>query len=260
MKITRKDFLRLSGLSVLAAGAVRTFEAAKAAGQSAIRPLRGSGGAPRKQLAMAIDLRKCRQRPGCDLCMKACRDAHNVPVIADPRHEVKWIWNAPFAEVFPLEQSAYTERNYTGSPLPVLCNHCDEPACVRVCPTGATWKRSEDGIVMMDWHRCIGCKYCMVACPYEARSFNFVDPRPYIEHINSDFPTRSMGVVEKCNFCAERLAAGKQPACVEACPANAIAFGDSSDPNSPVCLALSASFSLRRKPELGTGPNVHSIV
>lgn len=259
MKITRKDFLRLSGLSVLAAGAMRTIDAARAAGQTAMRPLRGSS-APRKQYAMAIDLRKCRQRPGCDLCMKACRTAHNVPVIPDPRHEVKWIWNEPYASVFPVQQSEYTRRNYTGSPLPVLCNHCDEPPCVRVCPTGATWKRKEDGIVMMDWHRCIGCKYCMVACPYEARSFNFVDPRPFIESIQPDFPTRSMGVVEKCNFCSERLDVGKLPACAEACPVHAITFGDLSDPNSPVSQSLGASFSIRRKPDLGTGPNIYYIV
>ncbi len=262
MKITRKDFLRLSGLGVLAAGAARAFEAARATGETAWRAGGGtkSSGTQKKQYAMAIDLRKCRQHPGCDLCMKACRAAHNVPVIPDPRHEVKWIWNAPFAEVFPIQQSAYTQRNYTGSPLPVLCNHCDQPPCVEVCPTGATWKRPEDGIVMMDWHRCIGCKYCMVACPYEARSFNFVDPRAFLEHIHPDFPTRSMGVVEKCDFCAERLAADKPPACAEACPANAIAFGDLADPGSPVSLALGSSFSIRRKPELGTGPNIYYLV
>jgi molybdopterin-containing oxidoreductase family iron-sulfur binding subunit len=263
MKITRKDFLRLSGLAVLTAGAVRTFEAARAAGETARRAIGGTSansGTQKKQYAMAIDMRKCREHPGCEICMKACRAAHNVPLIPDPRHEVKWIWNAPFAEVFPVAQSAYTRRNYTASPLPVLCNHCDQPPCVEVCPTGATWKRQEDGIVMMDWHRCIGCKYCMVACPYEARSFNFVDPRAYLEHVNPDFPTRSMGVVEKCDFCAERLAVGQPPACAEACPAGAIAFGDLADPNSPVSQALAASFSLRRKPELGTGPNIYYLV
>lgn len=258
MKITRKAFLRLSGLSFLAAGAIRAVQLAKSAAQLAARvPADGAG---RKQVAMAIDLRKCRQRPGCNVCMDACKAAHNIPTLPDEAHEVKWIWNEPFRAVFPLGQNEYTRRNYSRSPLPVLCNHCDDPPCVRVCPTGATWKRDEDGIVMMDWHRCIGCKYCMVACPFDARSFNFVDPRPYIAHIHPDFPTRSMGVVEKCNFCAERLAEGKTPLCVESCPERAMTFGDISDPASAVSQALGASYSIRRKPELGTQPNVFYMV
>ena len=100
---------------------------------------------------------------------------------------------------------------------------------MRVCPTQATWKR-EDGIVMMDWHRCIGCRYCMAACPYGSRSFNWLDPRPYIHNPNPEFPTRTKGVVEKCNFCAERLGTGRPPACVEACPEKALVFGDLADP------------------------------
>ncbi len=140
-----------------------------------------------------------------------------------------------------------------------MCNHCEKPACVRVCPTGATWKR-EDGIVMMDWHRCIGCKYCMVACPYGARSFNFSDPVAYVKQVNPEFPTRSKGVVEKCNFCAERLAAGKQPVCVEACADKSMIFGNLADPQSEIRQVLGSRFSIRRKPELGTQPNVFYIV
>jgi len=258
MKITRKDFLRLSGLTLVAGGAMRLAQASKAAVQAAMRAT--GARASQKQWAMAIDLRKCRQRPGCDECMRACNATHNIPAIADERHAVKWIWNEPFASVFPLQQNEYTRLNYTGSPLPVLCNHCGDPPCVRVCPTGATWKSSEDGIVMMDWHRCIGCKYCMVACPYGARSFNFEDPRPYLPRINPEFPTRSAGVVEKCNLCEERLAEGKLPACLEACPEHALAFGDLFDSNSAVSRALAESYSIRRKPELGTAPNMFYIV
>ncbi len=258
MKITRKDFLRLTGISILAAGAARAIHVATAAAQTNPRTI--LGGKRKKQFAMAIDLRKCRQRPGCDSCIRACNLAHNIPSMPDQGHEVKWIENEPFASVFPSGQNEYTRRNYGASPLPVLCNHCENPPCVRVCPTGATWKREEDGIVMMDWHRCIGCKYCMVACPYDARSFNFLDPRKYIEHLNPDFPTRTMGVVEKCDFCAERLAEGKLPACVEACPEKAMTFGDVFDPASPVSELLGAYYSIRRKPELGTQPNVFYIV
>ncbi|MFP5229644.1 MAG: sulfate reduction electron transfer complex DsrMKJOP subunit DsrO [Acidobacteriota bacterium] len=258
MKITRKDFLRLTGLSVLAAGGLKAARLLAAAAQTSARAV--IPGKPRRQLGMVVDLRKCREHPGCDQCVRACNAAHNIPHIPNPDQEVKWIWAEAFPAVFPLGQNPYTEQNYPGKAVPVLCNHCDDPACVRVCPTGATWKREEDGIVMMDWHRCIGCKYCVVACPYGSRSFNFVDPRPYIAHVDTDFPTRSMGVVEKCDFCAELLAEGKPPACAEACPAKAIVFGDLSDPRSAVSQARTASYTVRRKPELGTGPNVSYIV
>jgi len=141
----------------------------------------------------------------------------------------------------------------------VFCNHCDNPPCVRVCPVQATWKR-QDGIVMMDWHRCIGCRYCVAACPYGSRSFNWFDPRPYIAELNPDFPTRTKGVVEKCNFCEERLAKGQPPACVEACKEKAFVFGNLADPQSEVRQLLESRYTLRRKPELGTQPDVFYLV
>jgi molybdopterin-containing oxidoreductase family iron-sulfur binding subunit len=113
---------------------------------------------------------------------------------------------------------------------------------------------------MMDWHRCIGCRYCIAACPYGSRSFNWIDPRPYVKHLTSEFPTRSKGVVEKCTFCAERLAQGKPPACVAACEANALLFGDLEDPSSPAREALRSGYTIRRKAELGTMPEVYYIV
>jgi len=132
--------------------------------------------------------------------------------------------------VFPGQSDDFNTQNLLGKPFVALCNHCTNPPCVRVCPTKATFKRAEDGIVMMDFHRCIGCRYCMAGCPYGARSFNFRDPRPYIKtELNMKFPTRERGVVEKCNFCAERLADGLLPACVEACKAGALSFGDLAD-------------------------------
>jgi molybdopterin-containing oxidoreductase family iron-sulfur binding subunit len=142
-----------------------------------------------------------------------------------------------------------------------MCNHCERPSCVRVCPTQATWKR-KDGIVMMDQHRCIGCRYCMAACPYGSRSFNFVDPRPTLQKsgINPGYPTRTRGVVEKCSFCAERLARGKLPACVEACPVKALVFGDLNDPESEVARLLEEKYTIRRKPGLGTNPHVFYLV
>src|SRR4030043_1550809 len=145
-------------------------------------------------------------------------------------------------------------------PMLVLCNHCDNPPCVRVCPTQATFKRAEDGIVMMDYHRCIGCRFCIAGCPYGARSMNYRDPRPFIKKLNPEFPTRTKGVVEKCNFCEERLGKGMMPACVEACPEKALVFGDLEDPRSEVRQLLSSRFAIRRKSELGTGPQIYYLV
>jgi molybdopterin-containing oxidoreductase family iron-sulfur binding subunit len=145
------------------------------------------------------------------------------------------------------------------TPFLVLCNHCENPPCVRACPTKATFKRESDGIVLMDFHRCIGCRFCMAACPFGSRSFNFRDPRPFIAKTNKEFPTRMKGVVEKCNFCAERLAVGKLPACVEASD-GALAFGDLYDPESVVRQLIKENYTIRRKQHLGTEPAVYYIV
>jgi molybdopterin-containing oxidoreductase family iron-sulfur binding subunit len=123
-----------------------------------------------------------------------------------------------------------------------------------------------DGIVMMDEHRCIGCRYCMAACPYGARSFNFVDPRPLLEQegrLHDRFPSRTKGVVEKCNFCADLLAEGKPPACVASCKergGGALLFGDLNDPGSEVVRVLRQSYTIRRKLSLGTEPHVFYLV
>jgi molybdopterin-containing oxidoreductase family iron-sulfur binding subunit len=130
---------------------------------------------------------------------------------------------------------------------------------VRVCPTKATFKRKSDGIVLMDFHRCIGCRFCMAACPFGARSFNFRDPQKFINPINKKFPRRMKGVVEKCNFCAERLAVGQLPACVEASEGK-LAFGDLYDPESEVRELIRTHYTIRRKQTLGTEPSVYYIV
>ncbi len=118
----------------------------------------------------------------------------------------------------------------------------------------------------MDMHRCIGCRFCMAACPYGSRSFNFRDPcgkdengQPYIKELNPEFPTRTKGVVEKCTFCYERLAKGLKPACVEA-SGGGIVFGDLEDPNSEVRQLIGKQYTMRRKPELGTQPSVYYII
>jgi len=257
MKMTRKRFLELSGLSLVAVVAKRAIGGlAGAGGRLAMTP---GVRAVATCWAMVVDSGKCLNKDGCRDCMSACHKAHNVPVIKDALREVKWIWKEPFENAFPSQESAYTEVAFQDKPVIVFCNHCDHPPCVRVCPTQATWKR-EDGIVMMDWHRCIGCRYCVAACPYGSRSFNWFDPRPYIPALNADFPTRTKGVVEKCNFCEERLALGQPPACVASCPQKALVFGNLADPKSELRQLLQSRYTIRRRPELGTQPEVFYIV
>ena len=219
----------------------------------------GAGALVGKRWAMVIDLNACLERDGCRDCLDACHRVHNVPDFGNPKDEVKWIWTVPYEEAFREQEHEFITESLKGRPTIVLCNHCDNPPCVSVCPTRATWKR-EDGIVMMDYHRCIGCRYCMAACPYGSRSFNWRDPRPFINEINPDFPTRTKGVVEKCNFCQERLAQGLLPACVEACPEKALVFGDLGDANSGVREILGSRYTIQRKPGLGTKPRVYYIV
>jgi Fe-S-cluster-containing dehydrogenase component len=249
MKITRKGFLRLGGVSVAALAAKKFLGAM------------GEKVTPRRtrRWAMVIDAAKCIRRPDCTKCSDACNQAHNVPVFHDPRHEVKWIWKTSYEDAFAVETPDYAPQGLAGKLLPVLCNHCENPPCVRVCPTQATWKR-EDGIVMMDWHRCIGCRYCVAACPYGSRSFNWMDPRPAIPVLNPDFPTRTKGVVEKCTFCEERLAKGQSPLCVDVCPEKALTFGDLNDGQSAVRELLRTRYTVQRKPGLGTRPSIFYIV
>ncbi len=258
MKITRKEFLKVSGACLVALSGSKTLALLDNLGTSqASSP---TAREVRKQLGMIVDTRKCAREQGCTKCIEACNKAHNIPSFRDPNHQIKWIWEKPFEDIFSSYETQYLETSLKDEPTPVLCNHCDNPPCVRVCPTGATWKREEDGIVMMDWHRCIGCRYCMAACPYGARSFNWVDPRSHIETLNPDFPTRTSGVVEKCTFCSERLAKGQLPACVAACPEKALVFGDVKDPKSEIRQMLAKSYTLRRRPDLGTGPNVYYLI
>jgi molybdopterin-containing oxidoreductase family iron-sulfur binding subunit len=212
-----------------------------------------------KKWGMVIDLKKCWGTDGCTNCIDVCHRVHNVPDLGNLKDEIKWIWTVPFGRAFPEHGNEFTEEALKGRPVTVLCNQCDNPPCIKYCPTRATWRR-EDGIVMMDFHRCIGCRYCMAGCPYGSRSFNWKDPRPFIKKVNFEFPTRTKGVVEKCNFCQERLVQGLLPACVEACRDKAMMFGDLNNPDSEVRQALKSHHIIQRLPELGTKPKVFYIV
>lgn len=264
MAVNRRDFLRAGSIAAIGVATVppvklfgdthETTKAEVAAHETEPVPKDVS------RWAMVIDLRKCQEEKGCTKCIDACNDTHNVPEFDNPKDEIKWIWKESFHHAFHENDHKYIDEHLKHAPALLLCNHCDEPPCTQVCPTEATWKREKDGIVMMDWHRCIGCRYCIAACPYGSRSFNYRDPRPHIKGLNPDFPTRQRGVVEKCTFCEERIAKGKLPSCVEACPVGAMAFGDLEDPHSKVREMLEGAFSIRRKAALGTQPQVYYIV
>jgi molybdopterin-containing oxidoreductase family iron-sulfur binding subunit len=251
MKLTRKDFLLTAAATIAGIAGTKTLTSVKAASEdSAITST--------QRWAMAIDFQKCRWDQGCNQCVQSCKQAHNIPDVPEKAHEVKWIWKEQYNAVFP-QQSQWIDPSLASHPLMLLCNHCSNPPCTKVCPTGATWKRA-DGIVMMDWHRCIGCRYCMAACPYDSRSFDFVDPRADLVNINPAFPTRTKGVVEKCNFCEELLGTGQRPACVEGCHEHALIFGDLNDPASEIRSALRSRYAMQRTPELGTGPAVYYLL
>ena len=258
MNNSRRSFLKVAGLSVfaLSSGVAGLANAAQVAPG---RYERGANALHAKRWAMVIDTRAFKSAEEYKPIIEACHSFHNVPKIPG-KQEVKWMWLDNYDHAFPDDLSEHQKPSLLQAQFPLLCNHCTNPPCVRVCPTQATYKM-EDGIVAMDYHRCIGCRFCMAGCPYGARSFNFVDPRKYLSDPvpNPTFPTRMIGVVEKCTFCAERLAVGKMPACVEA-SGGRILFGDLDDPSSSVRKALADNFSIRRKPNLGTQPGVYYLI
>ncbi len=252
MSTTRRKFLQMAGLTALGWSLRPSF--LRASTETATENGREKA-LHAKRWAMAIDT-KALNDSIMQKCIDVCNKIHNIPQI-DSEEEIKWIWKAPFEHLFPGQMHGDLKEIPEKNTLS-LCNQCKNPPCVRVCPTKATFQR-EDGIVMMDFHRCIGCRYCMAACPFGSRSFNFSDPRKYLEDPTPDFPTRTKGVVEKCEFCSERLAEGKLPACVEESE-GALKFGDLEDPHSEVSKALEERYSIRRKPELGTEPCVYYLI
>ena len=257
MNHTRRNFLKFMGVAAagLCAASAGGAIAASGAGSSIKE---GATASTAKRWGMVIDTKKCGTKEAIDVLAKACHAAHNVPDIPG-KQNVKWIWAAGYEQAFD-QPNNYMDEGLEKREFATLCNHCTNAPCVRVCPTKATYKRP-DGIVAMDYHRCIGCRYCMAGCPFGARSFNFMEPRKHLDlsTLNKEFPTRMRGVVEKCNYCVERLAHGKQPACVEA-SSGAVVFGDLADANSEVRKLLREHYTIRRKPSLGTEPSVYYII
>ncbi len=263
MESSRRRFLKMAGIAAVGLGTqpVISAVASDPAHGPQMEVKKGAQALTATQWAMVIDTRQFHSAEDWEPLIEACHKTHNVPHFENKNHEIKWIWETHFHNAFTDIPNLHQAEEVEHRPYAVLCNHCGNPPCVRVCPTQATFKREGDGIVLMDFHRCIGCRFCMAACPFGSRSFNFKDPRTGLhdKEINLEFPTRMMGVVEKCNFCAERLAVGKMPACVEASN-GAIVFGDLEDPHSTVREVLKENFTIRRKQSLGTEPCVYYIV
>ena len=212
---------------------------------------------------MVRDLDKC---TACQACIVACKVENSVPIVEPEQANMgrTILWNEMLTHV----EGEFPNVHLHMVPRP--CMHCDNPPCVKVCPVGATWKNSE-GIVEIDTDICIGCRYCMVACPYGARSFNWYAPEfvdTHAQYINPDVSPRPRGVVEKCTYCIHRIrkarAEGKLigsdykdgvvPACVQTCPASAIFFGDLDDSNSTVAIKAHSHRATQLLAELGTEP------
>ncbi len=257
-RFSRRDALKVLGATAGAALASQVF----ISGPLSPDAVQGIGAATHKdgeasehQWHMVIDLSTC---IGCSYCVRACQAVNDVA-------EDTMRWNIVFPERTQAGEDFYMNRP---------CQHCQEAPCTRVCPVGATWKRP-DGIVMMDYDRCIGCRYCQVACPYDVRRFNWHSSEasnPYVPDWGSpEVERRSRGVVEKCTFCAQRIDRGLAqglkpgidkgvtPACVEICPVGARIFGDIRDPESPVSRYLAEHETFRLREDWGTQPKVHYV-
>ncbi len=245
----RRDFLKTAGGVVLLGGscayAIRLLTTPTPAPPAAAPASASTAPLSTRLWGMVIDLGKC--RPGCTACLEACRKENNVAYHGDARWDVHWIRKVTLHDP--------TGRSGADRQVLLLCNHCDKPPCAQVCPVQATYKR-EDGIVIVDPHRCIGCRYCMIACPYDARMFNFKESEDWP---NKDLPKRSHGVAEGCTLCAHRLDRSEKPACVEACArvnAGALLVGDLNDPDSDVSRAIAGNSVKQIREDLGTEPKV----
>lgn len=226
-------------------------------------------GARRPWWGMVIDLDRC---TGCQACVVACRQENNVPCGGpDESGRDRAIFWMQMLRSFEGE---YPDVRATFIPRP--CMHCAHPPCIKVCPVGATYQ-TEEGLVAQIYARCIGCRYCTVACPYTVRFFNWRTPEvpePLDRIRNPDVSVRPKGVVEKCTFCAQRIRAAKDraraenrelrdgdvvTACQEACPAQAIHFGDLHDPASTVRRLSRSKRVFRLLEDLGTEPKVYYL-
>ncbi|MGZ5071673.1 MAG: sulfate reduction electron transfer complex DsrMKJOP subunit DsrO [Usitatibacter sp.] len=231
----RRELLGLSaalaGIAIAPGVMLYDYAQAKAPGERADSRVRWG---------MLVDTTRCAE--GCDACVKACSGENALPTTTRPT-DAQWIRKVELKEI----------RTGKTTSLPVMCQHCAHPPCVDVCPTGASFKRA-DGIVLVDRHRCIGCRYCMMACPYKARSFVHEPTAGQ----NSEVP-RGKGCVEGCTLCVHRIDRGGIPACVEACASaghGAILFGDLNDPSSEIARRVRAVSVVALRADLRLDPGV----
>jgi molybdopterin-containing oxidoreductase family iron-sulfur binding subunit len=205
----------------------------------------------------ALNISKCK---GVRKCVEACVAENNTG--RDSSMQYIRVLELDHGDMNLNRADHYYEAETVPRPgkfyLPVQCMQCDNPPCVKACPVEATWQEP-DGITVVDYDWCIGCRYCMAACPYWARHFNWNEPTLPAEALNPDMHflgnrPRPRGVVEKCTFCIQRSRKGRQPACVEACPTGARIFGNLLDPNSDIRYVLENKTVFRLKEDLGTEP------
>jgi Fe-S-cluster-containing dehydrogenase component len=260
LELNRRDFLTLAATAAGSAVAAQALTTGPLSPFSALKQSQltgedvGGHTSGRRQWGMVINLDTC---IGCEYCQRACSATNDVAP------DVPW-------NIVEEQQSASGRSYFFSRP----CLHCQHAPCVEVCPVQATYVR-DDGVVVMDYDRCIGCRYCMVACPYDVRRFNWGER----DDSNAYVPTwgipeverRPRGVVEKCTFCIHRidsgLAAGlvpgvdpeATPACVNICPVGARTFGDLQDPESAVARLIENQATIRLREELGTRPGVYYI-
>jgi len=212
---------------------------------------------------MLINLVRC---AGCYGCVVKCKQEHFLPPGI--------MWGRLLVSEGEGKYPTVKKNTY-----PVLCNHCAEPSCVKVCPTGATEQR-EDGIVWIDPDKCLGCRYCLIACPYQVRSYIFSDEKEYFpgqglteyEKKGKELYPHQVGTVTKCNFCIERVDEGIKkglspgadreatPACVNSCPSHARVFGDLDDPSSEISISIREKRAVPLHLEHGTEPCVYYVI
>ncbi len=204
----------------------------------------GNGKVPR--LGMAIDLKRC---IGCQSCTLACKGENGTPP------GVFWMRVLEKEEgKYPLARKIF---------LPIRCNHCTDPPCVPVCPTGASYKREEDNLVLINQDKCIGCRACLVACPYQVR-FTTEDSKGYYgekltPYENEAYKKWQPRTAQKCTFCVHRIDKGLEPACVQTCPTRALVFGDLNDQESEISRSLRERPHFQPRAELGTDPSLYYL-
>jgi len=196
---------------------------------------------------MVMDLDRC---IGCNACVIACKVEHNTPQ------------DIHFTKILEQESGTYPDAKRTF--VPVMCNHCDNAPCIDVCPTRATYAREKDGIVLVDWDKCIGCGACVLACPYDQR-FHVFDNRTVFpdggDFTRPDVKRAEQGAIAKCDFCYHRIDVGREPACVEVCPTKARIFGvvDSHIDETPFKPLVQRDGTWTLLPEKGTNPTVYYV-